>query len=69
MRSVSPSILGTAVKGRRARDEVLYSPGARGLATGVARALHTGGPSALSGGALQMFGSVARVVVLVGRVD
>jgi hypothetical protein len=69
IRSVSASILGTAVKGRRARDEVLYGPNARGLAISVARALHAGGPSALNDGALQMFGSVARVVVLVGRVD
>jgi hypothetical protein len=69
IRSVSASILGTAVKGRRARDEVLYGPSARALATSVARALHAGGPSALSDGALQMLGSVARVVVLVGRVD
>lgn len=69
IRSVAASILGTAVTGRRARDEVLYGPSARGLATSVARALHAGGPSALTGGGLQMFGSVARVVVLVGRTD
>jgi hypothetical protein len=69
IRSVAASILGTAVTGRRVRSEVLYGPGARPLATGVARALHAGAPSTLSGGALRMFGSVARVVVLVGRAD
>jgi hypothetical protein len=65
--SVSATILGTAVKGRRAHDEVLYGPGARTLAARVSRALRVAGPTALSGGALSMFGTVARVVVLVGR--
>ncbi len=66
---VSATILGTAVTGHRAHDDVLYGPGARALATGVARVLHAPAPAALSGGALSMFGSVARVVVLVGRND
>jgi hypothetical protein len=65
--SVSATILGTAVVGHRAHDEVLYRPGARASALRVARALHAAAPSALSGGALLMFGSVASVVVLVGR--
>jgi hypothetical protein len=68
MPRVSATILGTAVTGRRAHDEVLYGPGARSLAARVRRALHAGRPiAALSGGALTMFGPVARVVVLVGR--
>jgi hypothetical protein len=65
--SVSATILGTAVAGHRAHDEVLYGPGARASALRVAGALHAAAPSALSGGALSMFGSVASVVVLVGR--
>jgi hypothetical protein len=65
--SVRASILGTAVSGHRARDEVLYGPGAHALASRVARALHAQAPSALAAGASRMFGSVARVVVLVGR--
>jgi hypothetical protein len=65
--SVSATILGTAVTGHRAHDDVLYGPGARTLATQAARALHATAPTALSGGALSMFGSIARVVVLVGR--
>jgi hypothetical protein len=69
IRSLSATILGTAVTGDRARDEVLYGPGAGPLAASVAVALHAAAPSALGGGALAMFGSVARVVVLVGRSD
>jgi hypothetical protein len=69
VRSVSATILGTAVTGHRAHDEVLYGAGARRLATRVARALHAPSPTALSGGALSMFGAVARVTVLVGRSD
>jgi len=69
LRSVSATILGTAVTGHRAHDEVLYGPGARSLAARAARALHAATPTALNGGALRMFGSVARVVVLVGRSD
>ncbi len=65
--SVSATILGTAVSGRRAHDQVLYGRAAKALAVRVARALRAPGPSALRGGALSMFGSVARVVVLVGR--
>jgi len=67
--SVSATILGTAVTGHRAHDDVLYGSGARTLATQAARALHAPAPTALSGGALSMFGSVAHVVVLVGRSD
>lgn len=67
LRSVSATILGAAVKGHRAHDDVLYGAGARALAARVARALHAPTPTALRGGALSMFGSVARVVVLVGR--
>jgi hypothetical protein len=48
---------------------VLYGPGARALAARVTRALHAPAPTALSGGALSMFGSVAHVVVLAGRND
>ena len=69
LRSVSATILGTAVKGHRAHDDVLYGPGARAFAARVAGALHVATPTALNGGALRMFGSVARVVVLVGRGD
>jgi hypothetical protein len=69
LRSVSATILGTAVTGHRAHDDVLYGPGARTLAARVAGTLHAPTPTALSGGALSMFGSVARVVVLVGRSD
>ncbi len=69
MRSVSATILGTAVKGHRAHDDVLYGPGARAFAARVARTLHAHTPTALRGDALSMFGSVARVVVLVGRND
>jgi hypothetical protein len=69
LRSVDTAVLGTAVKGHRAHDEVLYGPGSRALAARVARALHAALPAALSGGALSMFGSVAHVVVLVGRSD
>ena len=67
--SVGALSLGTAVTGHRPHDEVLYASGARALASRVSRALHARAPSALSGGALGMFQSVARVVVLVGRVD
>ncbi len=67
LQSVSATILGTAVTGHRAHDEVLYGPGARASAVRVAGVLHASAPSALSGGALSMFGSVADVVVLVGR--
>jgi hypothetical protein len=67
--SVGALLLGTAVTGHRARDEVLFGPGQRALAARVARALHAQAPSTLAGGALQMFGSVARVVVLVGHAD
>ncbi len=67
LRSVSATILGTAVAGHRAHDQVLCGPGARASAVRVARALHASSPTALSGGALRMFGSVASVVVLVGR--
>lgn len=67
--SVTALILGTAVTGHRAHDEVLYGTGARALASRVAGALHAPAPSALAGGALRMFGSVARVVVLVGHAD
>jgi hypothetical protein len=67
--SVSATILGTAVTGHRAHDDVLFGPGARALAAKVARTLGAAGPSALTGGASQMFGSIARVVVLVGRSD
>jgi hypothetical protein len=69
MPSLAASLLGTAVTGRRARDEVLYGPGQRALAVRVARAIHAQAPSALAGGALRMFRSVAHVVVLVGRTD
>ncbi len=69
LRSVGATILGTAVNGHRAHDDVLYGPGARALAAHVARTLHTATPTALRGGALSMFGSVAGVVVLVGRTD
>jgi hypothetical protein len=69
LRSVSATILGTAVTGHRAHDEVLYGAGARTLATRVAHALHAPSPTALSGGSLSMFGAVARVTVLVGRSD
>lgn len=65
--SVGATILGTAVKGHRAHDEVLYGSGARTQAARVSKALHAPAAAALSGGALSMFGSVARVVVLVGR--
>ncbi len=67
--SVGALTLGTAVTGHRPHDEVLYGQGSRALASRVARALHTGAPSPLAGGALQMFRSVARVVVLVGHAD
>jgi hypothetical protein len=67
LRSVTATILGTALKGHRAHTEVLYGPGARASARRVARTLHAPSPRALSGGALRMFGSVASVVVLVGR--
>ena len=66
---VSATILGTAVTGHRAHDDVLYGPGAHALAARVTRALHAPAPTVLSGGALSMFGSVTRVVVLVGRND
>jgi len=69
MPSLSATILGTAVTGHRAHDQVLYRPGGRALAARVARTLHTASLTALSGGSLRMFGSVARVVVLVGRND
>jgi hypothetical protein len=69
IRSVGAEILGTAVTGHRAHDEVLYGPGSRPLASRVARALHAAAPSALAGGALATFGAVARVVVLVGHTD
>lgn len=67
LRSVTATILGTAVTGHRAHNDVLYGPGARVSAVHVAGALHAPAPTALSGGALRMFGSVASVVVLVGR--
>jgi hypothetical protein len=67
--SVAALTLGTAVKGHRPHDQVLYGTGSRALASRVARALHAAAPSALAGGALQMFRSVARVVVLVGHAD
>jgi hypothetical protein len=67
IRSAAPLILGTAVSGHRPHDEVLFAGGARSLASRVAHALHAGAPRALGGGALAMFGSVARVVVLVGH--
>jgi hypothetical protein len=67
LRSVSATILGTAVTGHRAHDEVLYGPGAHALAARVAKTLRAPTPTALGGGALSMFGSVAHVVVLVGR--
>jgi hypothetical protein len=69
MPSVGAMLLGTAVTGHRARDEVLYAPGQRALAARVARAIHAAAPGALAGGALRMFRSVAHVVVLVGRAD
>jgi hypothetical protein len=69
LQSVSATILGTAVTGHRAHDDVLYGPGARAFAARVAGALHAATPTPLNGGALRMFGSVARVVVLVGRSD
>jgi hypothetical protein len=69
LRSVNATILGTAVSGERASDDVLYGPGGRGLAARVAGALHAARARPLGGGALRMFGSVARVVVLVGRSD
>lgn len=69
LRSVSTTILGTAVKSHRAHNDVLYGPGAHALAARVAKTLHAPTPTALSGGALSMFGSVARVVVLVGHND
>ncbi len=67
--SVGPLMLGTAVAGHRPHDDILYGPGSRALASRVARALRAAAPSALAGGALQMFRSVARVVVLVGHAD
>ncbi len=66
VRSVRALILGTAVAGRRAHTEVLYGPGDHALGSRVAHALHAGPAKALTGGALDMFGSIARVVVLVG---
>jgi len=69
LRSVTATILGTAVTGHRAHNEVLYGPGARASAVRVAGTLHAPTPTALSGGALRMFGSVASVVVLVGRAN
>jgi hypothetical protein len=69
LHTVRASILGTAVAGQRAHDDVLYRPGARALALRVARALHAAAPVALNDGSLRMFGAVARVVVLVGRSD
>lgn len=67
--SAAPLILGTAVTGHRPHDQVLYGPGSRALGSRVARALHAAAPGALSGGALEMFRSAARVVVLVGHAD
>lgn len=69
LRTVEASVLGTAVHGRRAHDEVLYAPGSRPLAANVARAIHAAAPVALAGAALRTFGAVARVVVLAGRGD
>jgi hypothetical protein len=69
VRSVRALNLGHAVIGKRAHDNVMYAPGARTLASRVARALHAHAPERLSVGAAKMFGSTARVVVLVGRSD
>jgi hypothetical protein len=69
VRSVKALLLGTAVAGKRARDEVLYAPRAHALGARVARALHAHPARPLTGGALDMFGSVARVVVLVGKAE
>jgi len=63
------TILGTAVEGRRSRDEVLFGPGSQASARRVAAALHAPRPTPLGAGALAMFGDAARVVVLVGRRD
>jgi len=65
--ALSPTILGTAVSGKRARTLVLYAPGARRTALAAARALHAANPKPLSGAQLTMFGSVAQVVVFAGR--
>lgn len=69
MPSVRAANLGHAVTGQRAHDSVLYAPGARALATRVARALHAPTPGPLASGELKMFGSIAQVVVLVGHTD
>jgi hypothetical protein len=67
--SVRALNLGHAVVGQRARDSVLYAPGSRALASRVARALHAHDTGSLGRGELKMFGSVAQVVVFVGRTD
>ena len=67
--AITATILGTAVTGHRQHSQVLYGPGAHALAQHVAGVLHASSPHQLSGGPLSMFGSLARVVVLVGRHD
>jgi len=67
--SISALDLGSAVVGQRAHDSVLYAPGASTLARRVARALHAPAPDPLGAGERKMFGSLAQVVVLVGRTD
>jgi hypothetical protein len=62
-----PTILGTAVSGKRARSLVLYAPGGRRIALAAARAVHAATPRPLSAAQLTMFGSVAQVVVFAGR--
>ncbi len=69
MPSVGALDLGNAVFGQRAHDSVLYAAGASTLARHVARALHASAPGPLGAGERKMFGSVAQVVVLVGRSD
>jgi hypothetical protein len=64
---VTPTILGTAVRGHRARTAVLYAPGQRRRALSDARALNAPSPRPLSRAELRMFGPIAGVVVLAGK--
>jgi hypothetical protein len=64
---ITATILGTAVRGTRAHDRILYASGYGSLATLIAHALHAAAPQPMTGGALHMFSGVASVVVLVGR--
>jgi hypothetical protein len=67
--SVRALNIGHSVTGKQAHDSVMYAPGARPLASRVARALRAHAPRPLTAGAAKMFGSIAQVVVLVGRSD